>query len=356
VEGIGADEGHAQLKDANGRTVGESRAPVADQEAAFRAFAHMYGALEAALLDAVGHRIVHGGPKLREHQKITSDVMHELEVAAAFAPLHVPSALQLIRLAETHFPNAPQFACLDTAFHKTLPEAAARFALPEKFWEAGVRRYGFHGLSCESILHQLGANVPAKMIVAHLGSGASLTAIAGGKSVDTTMGLTPTGGIVMATRTGDLDPGVMLHLLVTTGASADDLEKIVDKESGLRGISGKSGGMRQLRAAEDDPRARLAIEIFCGSVKKAIGSFVAVLGGLDLLVFAGGIGENDAASRAQICDGLGALGIVVDEAANRSGGPTISAKGSKTEVRVIPSDEDGQIARIAARLASDAYK
>jgi acetate kinase len=357
AEGIGSEKSHTSIKDGEGKLLRESTSRVPDQEKAFAELAGMHRTLSMAQPDAAGHRVVHGGPKLREHQRITPDVMRELEAAEVFAPLHVPNALKLIHLAEENFPGVPQFACFDTAFHRTLPEAAARFALPEKFWGAGVRRYGFHGLSCESILHQLGAKVPAKMVVAHLGSGASVTAIARSASVDTTMGLTPTGGIVMATRTGDLDPGVMLHILRTSGGSAGELERLVDKESGLRGVSGRAGGMRELREHPDDPRARMAIEIFCRSVKKAIGSFVAVLGGLDMLVFAGGIGENDPASRAQICAGMDALGIVLDEAANQSGGPAISAeisaKGSKAEVRVIPSDEDEQIARITGRLAKD---
>src|SRR5207302_7995203 len=180
---------------------------------------------------------VHGGPTLREHQQITPEVLRRLEGAALFAPLHVPTALSMIREVQRHFPGVPQFACFDTAFHRTMPESASRFAVPKKFWEAGVRRYGFHGLSCESVLHTLGTDVPPRMIVAHLGSGASITAIASSSSLDTTMGLTPTGGLVMATRSGDLDPGVLLHILKTSGTDLEDSEKLLDKESGLLGIS-----------------------------------------------------------------------------------------------------------------------
>ena len=353
VEGIGAEQSKTSLKDASGKALGQNSERVADQEAAFQTFAKMYHELKMPLLRAVGHRLVHGGPKLQEHRQITPWVLQELEAAAHFAPLHLPNALHLIRLAQMSFPALPHFACFDTAFHRTLPEAAARFALPEAFWEGGVRRYGFHGLSCESILHRLGGSVPRNLIVAHLGSGASLTAIANGKSVDTTMGLTPTGGIVMATRTGDLDPGVILHILRKgSNWTTDSLETLVDQVSGLRGLSGRTGGMRELRKHANDPRARMAMEIFCRSAKKAVGSLVAILGGIDLLVFAGGIGENDAESRTQICDGLGVLGIELDADANRNGGPTVSAKNSKAEVRVIPSDEDGQIARITAQLVS----
>jgi acetate kinase len=216
-----------------------------------------------------------------------------------------------------------------------------------------VRRYGFHGLSCESILQALGADVPPRMIVAHLGSGASITAIAGGASVDTTMGLTPTGGIVMGTRSGDLDPGVFLYMLRTAGRDLDELEKLLDTESGLLGISGLSGDMRKLHEAPDNPRAQLAIEIFCRTAKKAIGAFVAVLGGLDLLVFTGGIGEHDAAVRGRICSGLDTFGITLDQEKNQGGLPTISSPSSRVRVLVLESQEDAQIARITNRLVGD---
>ena len=258
----------------------------------------------------------------------------------------------MIRQAQQHFPGVPQFACFDTAFHRTLPESASRFALPRKFWDAGVRRYGFHGLSCESVLHRLGADVPPRMIIAHLGNGASITAIANGISIDTTMGLTPTGGIVMSTRSGDLDPGVLLYILRTAGSDAEHLEKLLDKESGLLGISGISGDMRQLHQMRDDPGARCAVEVFCRTAKKAIGAFIAILGGLDLLVFTAGIGEHDPIVREQICGGLDSFGIVLDSQNNQSNSPTISSDASRVKVRVLPSEEEIQIARNTYRLLS----
>ncbi len=350
VEGIGTGAGSFWIHDANGRTLKEDRRIVAEQPEAVRAVAKALEHLPFPGPAAVGHRIVHGGPKLCEHQKITPEVLTALEAAVSFAPLHLPPALNMIRQVRQHFPETPQFACFDTAFHRTLPESAARFALPREFWEAGVRRYGFHGLSCESVLHTLGADVPPRIIVAHLGSGASITAIAHGASIDTTMGLTPTGGIVMGTRSGDLDPGVFLYMLRTVGSNLDKLEKLLDAESGVFGISGISGDMRQLHAFANNPRAQVAIEIFCRSAKKAIGAFVAILGGLDLLVFTGGIGEHDATVRERICSGLEWLGISLDSQKNLSGLQTISAGSSRARVCVLPSLEDAQIARLTSRL------
>jgi acetate kinase len=350
LDGIGAAASSFLVKNAAGDVVHEDRNAVTGQAEALRTVTTTLATPQFPKPNAIGHRVVHGGPKLRAHQLITPDVLTELEAAAQFAPLHVPVALSLIRLTQKEYPTVPQFACFDTAFHSTLSEQASRFALPDRFWQAGVRRYGFHGLSCESILHTLGADVPPRVIIAHLGSGASITAIAEGKSIDTTMGLTPTGGIVMGTRTGDLDPGVLLYILRNAEMEVDALEALLDKESGLLGISGFSSDMRALDQAVDDPRARMAIDIFCRTAKKAVGSFVAILGGLDLLVFSGGIGEHDAAVRRQICDGLGALGISLDVQANQKNLRQISSAASRVKVNVIVSDEDTQIARHTYQL------
>jgi acetate kinase len=349
VEGIGTAGGHFWVRAANGKMWKEDNSPVPDQGTALRTVALLMNDGRLPAPQAVAHRVVHGGPNLREHQKITPEVLKELERIAVFAPLHVPVELRLIHLSETHFPGVPQFACFDTAFHRTLPEQAARFALPSELWDVGVRRYGFHGLSCESILHALGKNVPEKTIIAHLGSGASVTAVLNGVSVDNTMGLTPTGGIVMGTRPGDLDPGVFLYMLRTTELDAKAMETMLDRKSGLLGISGISSDMRQLHAS-DSPRAKLAVQIFCRSVRKAIGSFVAILGGLDLLVFAGGIGERDSVVREGICGELGALGVVLDAAKNSKNLPIISSESSRAVVRIQHSDEEIQIARQTARL------
>jgi acetate kinase len=279
---------------------------------------------------AVGHRVVHGGMFARDHALIDDAKYAELEAAAVFAPLHVPPALALIRKARETWPAIPHIACLDTAFHASMPEVAKTLPIPATLRREGIERYGFHGLSCESIVHQLGARLPARLIVAHLGNGASITAIRDGRSVDTSMGLTPSGGIVMGTRSGDLDPGLLVYLLREKGYDAASLADLVDHRSGLKGISGLSGDLRTLHTAATGD-ARLAIAMFCHSAKKQIAAMAAVLGGVDLLVFTGGIGENDEAVRTAICEGLGGLGI----------GPAT----------VLPSREDGQIARIAWRLA-----
>lgn len=350
VEDVGEQHGRLTVRGLRGEMRSDERARFDDVDAALAAITRCFGNLGTPAPAIVAHRVVHGGPNLIEHQKISPEMIRELESAAAFAPLHVPQALELIKVSEKNFPAARQFACFDTAFHRTLPEAAARFALPRKYWEAGVRRYGFHGLSCESIVHALGSKVPQRLIVAHLGSGASVTAIAQGCSVDTTMGLTPTGGIVMGTRSGDLDPGVMLHLMRTTAANAQELETLFDKQSGLLGLSGCSSDMRELHEASANADAQRAIEIFCRSAKKAIGSFIAILGGLDMLVFTGGIGEHDADVRERICFGLEPLGIALDSNLNAKNGEIVSAAASPARIAVMPSQEDAQMARIAFKL------
>ncbi len=350
VEGIGSDSGRFSIRGAQGDTIKDERALIGDQQEALRSAAQALDQLPFPSPSAVGHRIVHGGPKLCQHQRITPEVLRELEAAEPFAPLHVPAAVNMVRQAQQHFPGIPQFACFDTAFHRTLPEAAARLRCRKRSGRRASAVTGFHGLSCESILHALEGKVPDRLIVAHLGSGASITAIANGSSVDTTMGLTPTGGIVMSTRSGDLDPGVLLYMLRTAHSTPEELEKLLDQESGLLGISGISGDMRRLHEAADDPRARLALEIFCRTAKKTVGAFMMVLGGLDVLVFTGGIGEHDADVRAGICSGLGSFGIVLDPERNQRTLQTISAPESRVRVCVLISDEDKQIARHAYGL------
>jgi acetate kinase len=344
VERIGSGEGKIWLKSADDAVQYEEPKSFSSQTTALQFVHAKLSDLGFEAVVAVGHRIVHGGPTLREHQRITPRVLEQLEAASVFAPLHVPVELALIREAQKLLPNVPQFACFDTAFHRTLPEIAARLPLPEKFWNAGVRRYGFHGLSCESILHFLAPDIPPRAIIAHLGNGASITAVANGQSVDTTMGLTPTGGIIMGTRTGDLDPGVLLHILRTNANSVGELEKLFDKESGLLGISGSSSDMRELHQ-KPDHGSRIAVEMFARAAKKAIAGFVAVLGGLDLLVFTGGIGEHDATVRATICNGFAVFGLRLDEQANQHNLETISDAASSIRVCIFPSEEEAQIAR-----------
>ncbi|HEX5424519.1 MAG TPA: acetate/propionate family kinase [Candidatus Acidoferrales bacterium] len=349
AEGIGQSNGKLELRDSNGRILRSEGAAFASQADALDRAAQWLGERSFGAPAAIGHRVVHGGPRLVAHQAITSAVLKKLKDSVHFAPLHIPLSLELIRAAQERYPKVPQFACFDTAFHNTMPEEAARFALPDELFAEGIRRYGFHGLSYESIVHQLrlAGNLPTRTIVAHLGNGASLAAIKNGRSVDTTMGLTPTGGIPMATRTGDLDPGVILYLQRVKGADADSLERLLNRDSGLTALSGGKSDMRDLQAAaaKGDSRARLAIEIFCRSIRKVIAAYATVLGGADLVVFTGGIGEHSSQVRANVCDGLGILGILIDSGRNQRNERTISADNSNVQVAVVPSEEDRQIAR-----------
>jgi acetate kinase len=356
ADGIGSDRGKIQLKSSDGKSLYEQNHAIDNQSHALQLVAAQLSAHNLPAAAAVGHRVVHGGPNLTRHLKITPQVLAELEAAAHFAPLHVPVALELIRESQRLFPNTQQFACFDTAFHRTLPESAARFPLPENFWQSGIRRYGFHGISCESILHALGENIPPRVTIAHLGNGASITAVASGQSVDTSMGLTPTGGIIMGTRPGDLDPGLLVHILQSHKDDSThriyELAKLLDKQSGLLGISGLSSDMRQLReAATTNPLAKLAIEMFTRTAKKFVAGYVALLGGLDLLVFTGGIGEHDAAARAEICEGLQCFGVIIDPEANRQNSKNIAAQKTTVAVNVLTSDEESQIARHVSRLS-----
>ena len=292
----------------------------------------------------VGHRVVHGGPTLTKHCLITPDVLAHLEASVAFAPLHNPPALALIHSAQKRFPALPQAACFDTAFHASMPDVASVLPLPQALLAEGVRRYGFHGLSCQSIVDQLGAGTPDRLIIAHLGNGASITAVKAGRSVDTSMGLTPSGGVIMGSRSGDLDPGVLLYLLREKHLDPEALETLIDQQSGLRGISGLSNDMRRLHAASaTDPAAALAIEMFCMSVRKQIAAMIAVLEGVDLIVFTGGIGENDPIVRSKVCDGLGWAGVT-DMTVDGDPAPSVAA-GPSVTVRSLPSQEDEQIAR-----------
>src|SRR5579862_8636763 len=352
ADGIGRDSGKLELKDAQCRTLRSENVRFASEDEALSQAARWLAENSQLKPVAVGHRVVHGGPHLLAHQLITPAVLAELQNCIHFAPLHIPTALRLIRAAEKAYPQLPQFACFDTAFHATIPEVGSRFGLPRPLFDEGIHRYGFHGLSYESIVYQLGPELPRRTVIAHLGNGASLAAVKGGRSVDTSMGLTPTGGIPMATRSGDLDPGVLLYLLRVKKMNADSLERVLNRESGLTGISAGKSDMRDLEsaAASGDQKAQIAIEIFCTGIRKAIAAYAAVLGGLDMLVFSGGIGEHSAPVRSRVCNGLGFLGVSIDDAGNQSNADTISTKGSKVRVRVVPSQEDLQIARHSRAL------
>ena len=285
---------------------------------------------------AVGHRVVHGGPHLREHQRITPAVLSTLEASIHFAPLHIPQSLALIRQTQQALPNTPNFACFDTAFHRTLPEVAAHLPIPTRFHDAGVIRYGFHGLSCESVVARLNP-IAQRLIIAHLGNGSSITAVLNGRSIDTSMGLTPTGGIPMSTRSGDLDPGVLIYLLRNEKFTADALEQLLNRECGLFALSNGESDMQALlaREAANDPAAALAIDAFCTAIRKFIGAYAALLGGLDLLVFTGGIGQHSAAIRSRVCENLAFFGL----------DPESSNPANSTKILALPSQEELQIAR-----------
>jgi acetate kinase len=295
---------------------------------------------------AAGHRLVHGGPAYAAPRRIDGDLLARLRALIPLAPLHLPSELAVIEAVTDHYPDLPQVACFDTAFHRTMPPLAQRFPLPRTLWSDELRRYGFHGLSYEYVAGVLGPAGLARTIIAHLGNGASLVAIREGRPVDTTMGLTPIGGVVMGTRTGDLDPGVLLYLLRQKGYDTARLERLLNEESGLRGVSGTTSDMKTLLAQrEHDPRAADAVEMFCASIRKSIGALATQLGGVETLVFTGGIGERAAPIRRDICRGLEHLGIDLDARRNADDAETISAPASACTVRVIPTNEDVMIAR-----------
>jgi acetate kinase len=351
ADAIGSESGKLEIKDEQGKTLHTEQGRFATQKDALAYIAKTLASLAVPAPAAIGHRVVHGGPHLTSHQKIDDHVLALLNAAVHFAPLHIPPAVDLIRHTEKLFPGIEQFACFDTAFHQTMPEAAYRFAIPERYFAQGVRRYGFHGLSYASIVHALGKAIPQRVVIAHLGSGASLAAIYEGRSVDTSMGLTPTGGIPMGTRTGDLDPGVPLFILRTEKLSTNALESLLNHDAGLTALGG-TNDMRKLQAAASggDHNARLAIEIFCRSIAKTVASFAVVLGGLDLVVFAGGIGEHSAEVRADVCNQLGFLGVTLDGGRNTGSSTGISADGSRVAIRIMPSEEEKQIARHCREL------
>jgi acetate kinase len=307
-------------------------------------------------LTAVGHRVVHGGPKYSEPQRITAKMVEELHRLSPFDPEHMPEEILLIEAFQHRFPDLRQVACFDTAFHNDLPRVARLLPIPRRYEAQGVRRYGFHGLSYAFLLEELARlagseAAQGRVILAHLGNGASLAAVHHGKSVDTSMSFTPTAGVPMSTRSGDLDPGLVWYLARTENMSAKQFNEMINYQSGLLGISETSSDMRDLLKCESqDVRAAEAVAVFCYQIKKWIGAFAAALGGVDTLVFAGGIGKNAPSVRARICDGLGFLGIEVEEKRNAANEGVISAPSSRVPVRVIRTDEEGMIAKTVCRI------
>ena len=361
LSGIGADAPEFKFRGADGKDLAGGREVKAGTvEEAIRSVEEAVGAEGLPEVEALGYRVVHPGPKLVGHQRVTPEVLQALREAEAFAPLHDPVAVEIIEEMMERLPDVRHYACFDTVFHETMPEAAKTYAIPEEYRDRGVRRYGFHGLSCESVMVQLreaGITVPKRMVIAHLGSGCSVTAVVDGKSADTTMGLTPTGGVLMGTRPGDLDPGLMLYLLrQEKGDAAKELEAMVNHKAGMVALSGMANDMKAVRkaAAAGDAKAKLAVEVFVRSVRKAIGGYAFLMGGLDAVVFTGGIGEHDAATRSEVMAGIEGMGVVMDEEKNAAKGDdvrVVSAGHWKTTVFVVPAEEDRMIAWHVGEMA-----
>lgn len=349
---IGSDGGFFSVRNEQGELIVEERVAAPDHESACcHVFSWFLARSNVSGPDAIGHRMVHGGPDFTAPEIVTPVLIESLEQLSPFAPEHLPQALKAVKHAGKQLPGVLQVACFDTAFHRTLPSVARLYALPENIRQQGVERYGFHGLSCEYLLDELERQEgreagQGKIILAHLGHGASMTAVKNGRSIDTTMGFSPAGGLVMSTRTGDLDPGVMLFLQEQSRLRPEEIKDMVNRRSGLLGVSKKSSDMRDLLKVEkDDNAAHDAVELFCYQARKHAGALAAALGGLNTLVFTGGIGEHSPEIRKRICTGLEFLGITVDEEKNSANMPVVSQEKEPVVVRVIKTNEELMIAR-----------
>jgi acetate kinase len=348
VEGIGSDP-YFRVRNPAGETIGEHDWPRGHPLSHLDGVRHILQWLKenapGVRVAAAGHRVVFGGAACTGPLRIDARALAEIEALVPFFPLHLPHNLAAIRAVAELDPDLPQIACFDNTFHRTQPRLAQMFALPRRLHEQGIRRYGFHGLSYEYIAHMLPRSVPgaARVVVAHLGSGASMCALKDGASIESTLGFSGLDGLPMGTRPGALDPGVMLYLLQELGMDAAAIERLLYKESGLLGVSGISNDMRDLLAS-DDPRAHEAVELFCYHIAKQMGALAAVLEGLDAVVFTAGIGENAWQIRERVCRRAEWLGIRVDDAANRAGGPRITLADSAVSAWVIPTDEEMMIA------------
>jgi acetate kinase len=352
LAGIGIERGDFQAEDQEGHQLTAQKLNLPDHDAAWQTlFDWLQGHEIGRDLHAVGHRLVHGGTAHVKPQLISPALIEDLKLLIPLAPDHLPDELKGLEAVHRYFPDLPQIVCFDTAFHRRMPEVAQRYALPEPLFQAGLRHYGFHGLSYEYVTQELVKEAGApegsgKLIIAHLGNGASMAAIEGGQSLDTTMGLTPAGGLVMSTRVGDLDPGVIIYLLQEQGMTPAAVNHLINHQAGLLGISGISADMHVLLAqADTQADAALAVEIFCYQARKFVGALAAALGGLDTFIFTGGIGENSATIRARICANLEFLGIHLDPNLNQENAPIISKQHSPVTVRVMKTNEELMIAR-----------
>jgi acetate kinase len=352
IERIGLSPSLFHVKDAEGKTLIDRQSDLPDQEAALKL---LFGWLEHGApmkdLDAVGHRIVHGGTKFREPHLVTEEVIQTLKDLSPMDPTHLYSEFEAIEAVGRFYPALKQVACFGTAFHRRMPKVAQMYGLPRRLWDEGVIRYGFHGLSYEYIMQELREkegqkNADGRVIIAHLGNGASMAAVHHGESVDTTMGFTPTGGFVMGTRSGDLDPEVILYLLRVKKMTVAEVNDLVNLRSGLSGVSGISSDMKDLLDKEkEDNHAAEAVSLFCYQAKKFLAGLVASLGGLDILIFTGGIGENASPIRGRICEGMEFFGLSLDPGLNDANAPIVSRDDSPVTVRVMKTNEELMIAR-----------
>ena len=354
LERIGLPDGGFQVRGPEGELLHDEHIELPDHESALQhLFAWLGESNPGSPIHAFGHRLVHGGRDFVAPQRIDDDLLQRLKELVPLAPDHLPSEILAIEYLHRTNPDDPQVACFDTAFHRSMPHVAQIYALPGWTREAGIQRYGFHGLSYEYILQELrreaGADTAAgRLIIAHLGNGASMAAVWDGACVDTTMGYTPAGGLVMGTRPGDLDPGVVLALLRSDQADPSSLNDLINKESGLLGLSGTSSDMQDLLEHEkDDGQASLAVEVFCYQARKFLGAMIAALGGVDTLIFTAGIGEHAPPVRERICSGMEFAGINIDPVRNERNASVISRPGAGVTVRVMHTDEDRMIARHA---------
>jgi acetate kinase len=358
LERIGAGEGQFSALNGDHKKLADESVSLPDHQAALGFLLRRLPSFNMGAIAAIGHRIVQGGPHHLGPERVTTELIEELWALCPLDPPHLPASLKALEAAQKLGENLPQIVCFDTSFHRSLPPVAQRLPLPRQLTEeTGLMRYGFHGLSYEYIAAELAViagpdAAQGKVIIAHLGNGASMAALRGGKSVETTMGFTPAGGLVMSSRSGDLDPGVLSYLLREKKVSPDKLNDFIFQQCGLKGVSEVSSDLRDLLEAQDtNPKARDAVDLFCYSARKALGSLVAVLDGVETLIFTGGIGENAAFPRASICEGFHHLGLEIDPTANEQNRAIISSPTSRVTVRVMKTNEELVIARHTARIA-----